>query len=279
MLALAVVLAATSVSQMSEQQLDRAIADAHLVPAMGERVERLSALFVGVPYGDLPLGEGTGVEPQPRWRVDLVDCQTFVETVLAMANARSLRRARAVLDDIRYAGDPPQVSFATRNHFTEAQWLPSNVGKGYLREETVEVYAHAPSTSLTLHRAEWEKVPGLKRLLEAQVPEGEFRIHYLTLEMAKKRVGSFEPGSVLMVVRQHDPKRVVRVSHMGFVVRKEGRLYVRHASSGDDHRVIDMPIDRFLEKQREYKKWPVQGVALAMPLDAQQRVSRLTAAR
>src|SRR5438874_9572757 len=222
MLALALFLAAAPISRMSEQQLDRAIADAHLVPAIGERVERLSALFVGVPYGDLPLGEGTGVEPQPRWRVDLVDCQTFVETVLAMANARSLARARAVLDDIRYGGDPPQVGFATRNHFTEAQWLPSNVGKGYLREETAEVYAHAPSTTLTLHRAEWEKVPGLKRLLEAQIPEGEFRIHYLTLEMAKKRVGSFVPGSVLMVVRQHDPKRVVRVSHMGFVVRKEG---------------------------------------------------------
>ena len=116
MLALALLLAAAPVLQLSEQQLDRAVADAHLVPAIGERVERLSALFVGVPYGDYPLGEGSGVEPQPRWRVDKVDCQTFVETVLAMANAKSLDRARAVLDDIRYAGDPPKVSFSTRNH-------------------------------------------------------------------------------------------------------------------------------------------------------------------
>src|SRR3954464_4329609 len=99
MLALALLLAAAApVLEMSEQQLDRAIADAHLVPAIGERVERLSALFVGVPYGDLPLGEGTGIEPQPRWRTDFVDCQTFIETVLAMANAKSLARARAILD-------------------------------------------------------------------------------------------------------------------------------------------------------------------------------------
>src|SRR5947208_16705532 len=97
MLALALFLAAAPISRMFEQQLDRAIADAHLVPAMGERVERLSALFVGVPYGDLPLGEGTGGEPQPRWRVDLVDCQTFVEAVLAMGNASSRPSARAVL--------------------------------------------------------------------------------------------------------------------------------------------------------------------------------------
>jgi hypothetical protein len=279
MLALALLLAAAPVLQMSEQQLDRAIADAHLVPAIGERVERLSALFVGVPYGDYPLGEGSGVEPQARWRVDKVDCQTFVETVLAMANAKSLDRARTILDDIRYTGDPPKVSFATRNHFTEAQWLPANTAKGYLREETRTVEPRADSTTLSLRRKQWEKVPGLRRLSPAKVPQGEFPIHYLTLDQARKRAASIEPGSVLLVVRQHDPKRVVRVSHMGFVVRKDGRLYVRHASTGEEHRVIDLELGQFLDKQREYKKWPVQGIALLLPLDAQARVTHLTASR
>src|SRR5256884_6206912 len=201
MLALALVIATAPVLQLSDQQVDRAIAEAHLVPAIGERVERLSALFVGVPYGDYPLGEGSGVEPQPRWRVDKVDCQTFVETVLAMANAKSLDRARAVLDDIRYAGDPPKVSFSTRNHFTEAQWLPSNFTKGYLRGETRTVEPRAASTALTLRRAQWEKVPGLRRLSPAKVPQGEFPIHYLTLDHAKKRAGGIEPGSSLLVRR------------------------------------------------------------------------------
>jgi len=278
MLALALLVAAAPVLQMSEKQLDGAIADAHLVPAIGERVERLSALFVGVPYGDFPLGEGSGVEPQPRWRVDKVDCQTFVETVLAMANAKSLDRARAILDDIRYAGDPPKVSFATRNHFTEAQWLPSNVKKGYLQEQTRLVEPGAAETSLSLRRAEWERVAGLRRLIPAKVPQGDFPIHYLTLDEAKKRAASIEPGSVLLVVRQRDPKRVVRVSHMGFVVRKDGALYVRHASMGEERRVIDLELSRFIDKQREYKKWPVEGFALWTPLDAQARVKQLTTA-
>src|SRR5207245_11711833 len=117
MLALALVIATAPVLQLSDQQVDRAIAEAHLVPAIGERVERLSALFVGVPYGDYPLGEGSGVERQPRWRVDKVDCQTFVEAVLAVANGKSLDRARAVLGDIRYAGLLHNVSFPTRTHF------------------------------------------------------------------------------------------------------------------------------------------------------------------
>jgi hypothetical protein len=199
--------------------------------------------------------------------------------VLAMANAKSLDRARTILDDIRYAGDPPKVSFATRNHFTEAQWLPANTAKGYLREETRTVEPRADSTTLSLRRKQWEKVPGLRRLSPAKVPQGEFPIHYLTLDQARKRAASIEPGSVLLVVRQHDPKRVVRVSHMGFVVRKDGRLYVRHASTGEEHRVIDLELGQFLDKQREYKKWPVQGIALLLPLDAQARVTHLTASR
>src|SRR2546430_13129892 len=106
MLALALVIATAPVLQLSDQQVDRAIAEAHLVPAIGERVERLSALFVGVPYGDYPLGEGSGVEPQPRWRGDQGDCQTFVETGLAMAHARPPQRAQQVLDAIPDPGDP-----------------------------------------------------------------------------------------------------------------------------------------------------------------------------
>ena len=276
---LALLLAAAPVLQMSEQQIDQAIAEAHRLPAIGDRVEKLSALFVGVPYGEFPLGEGSGIEPQPRWRLDQVDCQTYVETVLAMGNAKSLPAARAILDDIRYAQTPPKVGFATRNHFTEAQWIPSLVEKGYLREETTAIDGRARSAALALHRAQWEKVPGLKRLATADIPEGNFPIRYLTLDEAKKRAASIEPGSVLLVVRAHDPARVVRVSHMGLVVRKEGKLYVRHASFGQEKAVIELPFDEFIARQREYKKWPVQGLALAMPLDARLRVNKLTATR
>src|SRR5919109_1033109 len=140
MIALALLFAAAPVLQMSEQQVDQAIAEAQGLPGISDRI----------------------------------DCQTYVETVLAMANAKSLSAARAILDDIRYAQTPPKVSFATRNHFTEAQWVPSLLEKGYLREETTAIDGRARSTALALHRAQWEKVPGLKRLVPADIPEGSF---------------------------------------------------------------------------------------------------------
>jgi Protein of unknown function (DUF1460) len=274
---LALALATAAVLQLSPTQLDGEIARAHRLPRLSARIERLSALFVGVPYGEYPLGEGgEGPEPQARWRVDAVDCQTFVETVLAMANSDSLARAQSVLDDIRYAHTPPRVSFASRNHFTEAQWLPSNEAKGYLRERTQELDPRAPEAQLVLRREQWSQISALRRLAAAEVPEGTFSLRYLPLDEAKAVAARIEPGTVLMVVREADPARVVRVSHMGLVVRDaHGRKVVRHASFGAEKKVIDVPLADFLELQKTYRKWPVAGVALATPLDASNRVAQL----
>src|SRR2546427_305136 len=129
---LAASIAAAPVLSLSESELDTRIAEAHKLP-FSARIDALSRLFVGVPYTDLPLGDGdSGPEPGPLFRTDGVDCQTYVETVLAMANATGLDQAKAGLTDIRYADGKP--SFQTRNHFTEAQWLPAHARKGYLTE-------------------------------------------------------------------------------------------------------------------------------------------------
>jgi hypothetical protein len=272
------ILAAAAIVSMSPSQLDREIAQAHQVQDFGARVEKISSLFVGVPYGQYPLGEGgEGPEPQARWRVDQVDCQTFVETVLAMSNARSLDSAKKILDDIRYA-DPNHISFASRNHFTEAQWLPENESKGYLRQITTDVDAKAPVADLELYRDQWTAVPGLKRLVPADIPEGKFDIRYVPLDDAKNLSSHFGRGTILLIVRAADPQYVVRVSHMGLVVRdSHGKMVVRHASFGKQHKVIDVPVADFLDNLREFKKWPVVGVALVQPLDASRRVAQLAA--
>jgi hypothetical protein len=272
----ATLVAAGPVSLMSEAQIDDKIAEAHKLP-FSQRIDELSKLFLGTDYGEFPLGDGSGPEPWPRWRTDKVDCQTYVETVLAMANARNLQEAQSVLDDIRYG--KPQPTFENRNHFTEAQWLPANTGKGYLKDEVPIIDGRAPTETLTLSKAQWTKVKVLQRLVNADVPEGKFTVRYLPLQEAKKRARSIEPGTILMVVREHDPNRIVRISHMGFVLKdSKGGYVVRHASTGDAHAVVDEQLADFLDKQASYKKWKVVGFAMAMPLDASLRVSQIATA-
>ncbi|HEX4385143.1 MAG TPA: N-acetylmuramoyl-L-alanine amidase-like domain-containing protein [Myxococcales bacterium] len=258
--------------KLDDAQLDVQVQKAHELP-FPQRIDALSKLFLGVPYGEGPLGDGSGVEPGPRWNTSAVDCQTYVETVLALANARNVGEAHNILDDIRYSGEP---SFGNRNHFTEAQWLPANLKKGYLTEETSRIDAKAPTETLSLQKSEWSKVPALKRLVPANIPDGDYSVRYLPLAEARAKMKSFEAGSVVMVVREADPSRVVRISHMGFVVPAAGGgLAVRHASTGSEHKVINEPLADFIERQTTYKKWPVAGLALAKPVDASKRVATL----
>jgi hypothetical protein len=237
------------------------------------RIDKLSQMFVGTSYGELPLGDGSGPEPWPRWRVDKVDCQTFVETVLAMANGHSLKEAKSILDDIRYAQPPP--SFPNRNHFTEAQWLPVNTQKGYLKDEVPLIDGRAPTETLTLRKAQWSQVPTLQRLVAANVPDGKFMVRYLPVEDLHRGAKSIRPGSVIFVVRENNPKYVVRISHMGFVIKGTNGWVVRHASTGTEHAVMDEPLGAYIQRMESYKKWKVIGFALALPLDASARVSEL----
>ena len=266
-------LSSAPVLTLTEPQLDAKIAEAQRLP-FTQRIEVLSALFLGVPYTDLPLGDGDqGPEPGPLFRTDGVDCQTYVETVLALANARSLDHAKAILDDIRYADGKP--SFQSRNHFTEAQWLPANARKGYLADAVPSLDKRAPTETLVLDKSQWTQVPGLRRLTAAQVPDGKYRVRYLPLDRVEERAEKIAPGTIVMVVREHDPNRVVRITHMGFVLKTDAGLVVRHASTGTQRAVLDEPWGAFVQRQREYKKWKVIGVALARPLDASRRVSRI----
>ena len=272
MIATLALIAASSLSSMSDQQLDQNLAAMHQLP-FSERIERLSQVFLGTPYGELPLGEGSGIEPQPRWRVDKVDCQTYVETVLAMANARSLAEAQRILDDIRYNGE---VSFDNRNHFTEAQWLPVNTEKGYFTDEVPVLDGRAPTETLTLIHAQWSKVPVLKRLAGIHnIPDGKYMVRYLPMEELHAHVKNIQSGTIIMVVREHDPNRIVRISHMGFVVKTPKGWMVRHASTGPEHQVIEVPFGEYVQKQASFKHWKVVGFALAQPVDAALRVSQI----
>jgi hypothetical protein len=263
---------ASPVSQLSEADLDARLAQLHEMP-FSERLEHLSGVFLGTPYGELPLGEGSGPEPWPRWRLDKVDCQTYVETVLAMANAKGLAEAKHILDDIRYKGEP---SFENRNHFTEAQWLPANLEKGYFTDEVPVIDGRAPTETLTLVHSQWSKVPILRRLAGiSNLPDGKYHVRYLPLDELRSHVKSIESGTIIMVVREYDPNRIVRISHMGFVIKTGKGWMVRHASTGPEHAVIEQPFGEYVGKMSSFKKWKVVGFALALPVDAKLRVSQI----
>lgn len=110
-------------------------------PTLSARIESVSQSFLGAPYSDFPLGEGPGdrFDAGPTYRFDTFDCTTFVETVLALATAKTAAEFEPRLRGIRY--HKGQKSFVHRNHFPCVDWIPHNTQSGLLTDITEKVGA------------------------------------------------------------------------------------------------------------------------------------------
>lgn len=112
--------------------------------ATGDRIAYLSRLFIdgdeAAVYLAGPLAEGTYCDYncKPLYRFDAFDCTTFVEMMLALATTDAAGDANYIkksfdnqVKEIRYQR-PDHLSYLTRNHFPEVDWVPHNTRVGGL---------------------------------------------------------------------------------------------------------------------------------------------------
>jgi Protein of unknown function (DUF1460) len=240
----------------------RAQALAELQPLPLEaRLLAASERFLGTPYGFSPLGEGEGVDKDPRVRWDSVDCVTFVEETMALSLARRPEELLPVLDSIRYRGGTPL--YASRNHLMEADWLPANAAAGFVRDVTRALGGDEVVTAYkVLGPKAWES-PAARALAlpESAHATGTFPFGLLPLSGVRAHAEGFPSGTILLVVREDGPDRITRVSHLGLVVQRGGRTYLRHATSVPPKAVVDEELGHFLERQQR-GAWKVVGVSL-----------------
>jgi|GEM_PF-4918278 len=100
-------------------------------------LDKISGSLNQRPYKNGPLGEENGEDPDPLYRLDVFDCTTYLETVMANAlctrfGTASPKCLREKMQAIRYSGE--ETSFATRNHIPEIDWLPNNAKRGFIKD-------------------------------------------------------------------------------------------------------------------------------------------------
>jgi hypothetical protein len=258
-------LALAPVPWQSLDTASRARAVAELEPlSLQGRLLAASERFLGTPYGDSPLGEGAGTQPDPdpRLRWDSVDCVTFVEETMALSLAHGTVELLPVLDSIRYRDGVP--TYVMRKHLMEADWLPANHRAGYVRDVTAVLGgADAVQAEKVLVQASWESPPAKALALPQRVhATGRFPFGLLPLARVRAHAAGFPSGTVLLVVREDSPSRITRVSHLGLVVQKGGVTYLRHATSVGAKAVVDEELGHFLLRQSTSSSWKVVGVSL-----------------
>ncbi len=240
-----------------------------------DRLLALSELFLGVPYRSSPLGEGAGVDPGPLYRWDAVDCLTFVEQVLALANTSRSDQVLPLLIDLRY--QEGSVAYGQRNHLMEHQWLPGNAAKGWFRDITEEIGEEAVVTARKEITAEsWANRRGADLPLEAnEIPLGVSELPIIPIDKLGGLVERIPDGAILVVVRHDIPSRPFRVTHLGIVVRKEGRPHLRHAARATYKSVIDEDLNTFVLRNKGYRSWPVAGFNIILPEENTRRAAEL----
>jgi len=230
------------------------------------RVVAVSQGFLNTPYVESPLGEGQGRDKDPLIRFDAVDCLTFVEESLALALASPGVDPIPVLNSLRYDGEP---AYETRNHLMEAQWIPANQAKGFIREVT-RLYggSDVQVVTKTLTQKTWAATFSQKLSVPNTVrPFGNYALSVLPLNKVMDHVKKLPSGTIAMVVREDRPTLPTRITHLGFIIHSQDKVFFRHAAKSVFARVVDEELPRFLARNSKYDKYPVVGMSLYVPED------------
>lgn len=239
------------------------------------RIEIQSAALLNLPYLEGALGEGTKgrYDQNPLYRFDYFDCETYVDTVMALALAKNLPDFKSKINQIRYKQG--SVSFTQRNHFPSADWIPNNKRNGYIHELSYLIAGQKTRMTKTqINLRSWydNLTADRIRIPYLSFQEKEARLFQLKKEgealYGSKRVSiSYIPVFDLLqnsVLRQKIPtgsliffvghdsylsSRIgtpMNVLHMSFAIWNNGQLYCRMASSKAG-RVLDVLFPDYLK--------------------------------
>lgn len=234
-----------------------------------------------------PLGEGVWgkFDQGVIARIDGFDCQTYVETVLAISMSKDYESSINLLQNIRYFKKP---SYFTRNHFVSLDWAPNAIDKGILFNiDNKYVKKHYKSTSQLIDKRGWINSADTKRIrLKDDYNKEE------VLRELKSRAKYFEPkkvsvefipfasffvkdkvlGKIILNYKliNNLPKAMVAahvrvnwylpklatnmiVSHMGLIYKNNKKWFYTEASSVQG-KVIVISLEDFLKKMINNKK-------------------------
>lgn len=273
--------------QMSETEIGETLKELHARnPALPDRIEAVSEYFLGAPYRLGPLGEGNfgDFDRDPLINFKEADCTTLVEQVMALALKPDLHEAIKTLQEIRYRGG--EISYKTRNHFPEVDWIPNNVAAGFIKDITRDIAADRTAVARkAISKARWyenKKLDDIQGFMNATPEEKQRRLKglqalgkgfkdqeasvpYVPIALVPEILEKIPSGTIANLVREDKPNIPVLISHQVLIIVKDGKRYVRHASSSAKI-VVDVPAPDYLNHYAA-STWRLVGLNLNQVLD------------
>ena len=222
---------------------------------VAEKIAAYSELALGTPYASDSLGEGSGgaCDRDPLMDLSRADCVTFCEQMLALAVSNNYEQAFRTLQRIRYRGGV--ISFATRNHFVMADWLPNN---GWLLKDiTADIGGRlCREMTKTIDRKGFAASRGCAEAADRPEPQ-RMSVRYIPARHLPAAAARLKGSEILVLITAGEG---IFASHLGFIIRSgDGTTLFRHASS-IHKRVEDEPLEHLCRRMAEDRQIP--GFAL-----------------
>ena len=197
--------------------------------APGERVEFIAKAFLSTPYvADTLVGSATTPE-EFVLRLDGVDCFTLLDYVEALRRSHDYDGFRTALREVRYRDG--RVDFLARRHFF-SDWV------GQDSEWLADVTSRVAGARRTVRSLKQLNRRGDSNLFLPGYPVREREVVYIPRDMIDDEVlGRLLSGDYVGI---YSEKPGLDVSHCGILVRRDGHLYLLHASSRQKTRKVVM---------------------------------------
>lgn len=251
-----------------------------------DKINNTSAYFLGRPYQLEPEGEGATGEfnQEPIYRVDRFDCQTYVSTVLAIVLSNNFSELQKNIALVNYKNGT--VSFFTRNHFSDVDWLQNNIQNGFVHNISDDIVGNKSVATATafVDRQSWYKKLPISRIkiidlspqqqvqkladlhaLSAKAQNVVANINYIPMDQlldpndnSTAIMNNIPSGTIIFLIHPNmDMTKEIgthlNVTHMGFAIRKNNVLYFREASSLQK-KVIDVPFVGYMRIYQRFNK-------------------------
>lgn len=216
--------------------------------------------FLGKPYAASMLENYTGDE-KLIINTDSVDCTTFVEYVLAtrlsgydppFTDSSFIRN----VERIRYRSGKLN-GYTSRLHYF-SDWIIDNTQKGILHEITPEFEtapAGGPIDFMSKHPDAYRQLRENRSLIDSiKIIEqrlSETPMVYIPKEKLAAQTDAIREGDIIAIVTT---VAGLDISHVGFAVRNENKIYLLHASQKYKKVVVDpMPLTEYLFSHKSQK--------------------------
>ncbi len=212
----------------TEKDLNSIMEQSSKIQDVGERIAFISRKFLNTKYEESTLVGDINHPEELVIDLEGMDCFTYIDYVEAMQLSDNYQMFVDNIRRIRYQSG--EIDFIKRNHFF-TDWAVYN--SGYIDDVTKEVGGYG---TRTVNKLLNKKADGTAYL--PGIPVKERTVNYIPSESIEDKViGRLKTGDYIGIYTDKDG---LDVSHTGILIKRDKKVYLRHASSRtDNRRVVD----------------------------------------